>query len=63
MGKINWRGKQTDKFRGRFDHQLIFNEIYQLGGLLPKLVRQGNKLFEMEVSKKGVITKTIFRDT
>jgi len=63
MGKINWRGKQNDKFRGRFYHQLIFNEIYQLGGLLPKLVRQGNKLFEMEVSKKGVITKTIFRDT
>ena len=33
-----------------------------MGGLKPKLIRQGNRLFEMSVKKPGHITHTIFRD-
>jgi hypothetical protein len=42
---------------------LLYGEIFRLGGLKPSIIRQGNKLFEMSVEKKGQITKTVFRDT
>lgn len=42
---------------------LTFGEIFRLGGLKPSIVRQGNKLYEMVIEKKGMVTKTVFRDT
>jgi hypothetical protein len=42
---------------------LVFGEIFRMGGLKPEIIRQGNKLYEMSVSKKGQITPTVFRDT
>jgi hypothetical protein len=41
----------------------MFGEIFRMGGLKPEIIRQGNKLYEMSVSKKGQITPTVFRDT
>ena len=47
----------------RYDHIFVFGEIVRAGGLRPSLIRQGNTLLEMKVSKPRIITTTTFRDT
>jgi len=42
---------------------MVFGEIFRLGGLIPKIIRRGNKLYEMEIRKPGIVTQLIFRDT
>ena len=51
-------------FGGRYDCTLIFGEIIKLG-IVPELVRQGNRLYEMKVSRASDenVTETIFRDS
>ena len=49
-------------FGGRYDCTLIFGEMVRLG-IVANLVRQGNRLYEMNVSKTEQITETIFRDS
>jgi hypothetical protein len=41
----------------------IFGEIFRMEGISPSLIRQGNKLYELSVKKRGQITATYFRDT
>jgi hypothetical protein len=42
---------------------MVFSELFRTGGLVPTIVRQGNKLYEMRVKKGKLITETVFRDT
>lgn len=34
-----------------------------MGGICPEIVRSGNKIYEMRLEKKGVITPCIMRDS
>lgn len=47
---------------GRYDMQFVFKYIYNLGGLQPEIIKQGNKMFEIKVQKKGIPT-TLFHDS
>ena len=49
-------------FGGRYDCTLIFGEILKQG-LVPELIRQGNRLYEMKINKSNGVTKTFFRDS
>ncbi|KAH7709254.1 DNA polymerase [Aphelenchoides avenae] len=48
---------------GRYDIQLVVNEILRMGGLTPEVVRNGHKLYEVRVEKRGIIVPTVFRDS
>lgn len=48
---------------GRYDMHFIFAHIYNLGGLQPDVIKHGNKLYELKVEKKGIITPTTFHDS
>ena len=49
-------------FGGRYDCTLIFGELIKQH-LVPTLIRQGNKLYEMTIAKTEFTTETIFRDS
>uniref|UniRef100_A0A183BUT0 DNA-directed DNA polymerase n=1 Tax=Globodera pallida TaxID=36090 RepID=A0A183BUT0_GLOPA len=50
-------------FGGRFDMVLVFREIF-MEGLNPTMIRKGNRLFEMTVTKrKNVNPQVSFRDS
>lgn len=50
-------------FGGRYDMTLVLGQLYRQGGLIPQVVRNGNKLYEIYVSKSKVIAPTAFRDS
>uniref|UniRef100_A0A915EHS5 Cytochrome P450 n=1 Tax=Ditylenchus dipsaci TaxID=166011 RepID=A0A915EHS5_9BILA len=41
----------------------VYREIFNRGGVLPEIIRQGTKLYEMRVAKKGLLVKTTFHDS
>ncbi|KAH7698432.1 Protein C25F9.2 protein, partial [Aphelenchoides avenae] len=50
-------------YGGRYDMQLVVNEVLRMGGLEPEVVRTGHKLYEVKIEKKGVVVQTYFRDS
>jgi hypothetical protein len=47
---------------GRFDHVLLFGELFNIEGIVPQIIAQGNKFYEITVRNFG-ITTNYFRDT
>ena len=48
--------------QGRFDHVLMFGELFKLGGIYPEILAQGNKFYEVTIRADGVTT-SYFKDT
>nr|CAD2201106.1 unnamed protein product [Meloidogyne enterolobii] len=49
-------------FGGRYDMIMTFREIY-LAGIIPTMIRQGNKLYEMRICRNQKSGEVIFRDS
>uniref|UniRef100_A0A914KQQ5 DNA-directed DNA polymerase n=1 Tax=Meloidogyne incognita TaxID=6306 RepID=A0A914KQQ5_MELIC len=49
-------------FGGRYDMVMTFREIF-LKGIVPSIIRRGNKLYELRVSKTQNSCEVIFRDS
>jgi hypothetical protein len=47
----------------RYDVVHVLGAIFRLGGLKPDIIRQGTKLMELRVKKKGIVPDTRFIDT
>lgn len=48
---------------GKFDNVLVFRELF-MEGLIPQIIRKGNKLYELKVKqRKGHNPNVIFRDS
>lgn len=50
-------------FGGRYDMTLVLGQLYREDGLIPQVIRNGNKLYEITVSKPRVVAETFFRDS
>lgn len=51
-------------YASRYDMLLVFRELFSLGTLNPRVIRQGAKLYRIAVERKrDVIAKTTFLDT
>lgn len=49
---------------GRFDMHFVLGAIYEHGNLCPRLIKQGEKLYQIKIPmRKGCTPLTIFRDT
>lgn len=46
----------------RYDHIFAFGEILKNERIAPKLIRNGNRLYQMSIKGKG-LTTTVFRDS
>lgn len=46
----------------RYDHIFAFGEILKNQRVAPKLIRNGNRLYQMLIKGKG-LTTTVFRDS
>ncbi|KAF7627112.1 hypothetical protein Mgra_00009622 [Meloidogyne graminicola] len=49
-------------FGGRYDMVMTFKEIY-LAGIVPSMIRRGNKLYELKVPRNKRCNEVIFRDS
>nr|CAD2207472.1 unnamed protein product [Meloidogyne enterolobii] len=47
---------------GRYDMIMVFKEIY-LKGLVPSMIRRGNKLYELKIPRNNKCNEIIFRDS
>lgn len=50
------------KIGSKYDNIFCFAKILENERIAPKLIRSGNRLYEMKVEGKG-LTKTVFRDS
>ncbi|KAH7709289.1 hypothetical protein AAVH_23439 [Aphelenchoides avenae] len=50
-------------YSGKYDLHAVSNELYRMGGLCPSVIRSGHRIYQMILSKPGVITQTIFKDS
>lgn len=49
-------------FGGRYDIVMVFREIFA-AGIVPSMIRRGNKLYEMKVPRNNKCNEVIFRDS
>lgn len=50
-------------FKGsKYDNVFVFGEVIRTLSVCPKMIRSGNRLYQMEIHSKGM-TRTIFRDS
>uniref|UniRef100_A0A915DMY3 DNA-directed DNA polymerase n=1 Tax=Ditylenchus dipsaci TaxID=166011 RepID=A0A915DMY3_9BILA len=56
----NFEAKAFAHNGGKFDMLFVYREIFNLGSVLPEIFRQGTKLYEMCVAKRGMLVKTTF---
>nr|CAD2208507.1 unnamed protein product [Meloidogyne enterolobii] len=47
---------------GRYDMVMVFREIY-LKGVVPSMIRRGNKLYELKIPRNNKCNEVIFRDS
>uniref|UniRef100_A0A914NVN9 DNA-directed DNA polymerase n=1 Tax=Meloidogyne incognita TaxID=6306 RepID=A0A914NVN9_MELIC len=47
---------------GRYDMIMVFKEIY-LKGVVPSMIRRGNKLYELKIPRNNKCNEVIFRDS
>uniref|UniRef100_A0A914KZX1 DNA-directed DNA polymerase n=2 Tax=Meloidogyne TaxID=189290 RepID=A0A914KZX1_MELIC len=47
---------------GRYDMVMAFREIY-LNGVVPSMIRRGNKLYELKIPRNNKCNEVIFRDS
>ncbi|KAH7660533.1 hypothetical protein AAVH_43683, partial [Aphelenchoides avenae] len=50
-------------YSGKYDLHAVNNELYRMGGLCPSVIRSGHRIYQMILSKPGVITQAIFKDS
>ncbi|KAH7709385.1 C25F9.2 protein [Aphelenchoides avenae] len=50
-------------YSGKYDLHAVNNELYRMGGLCPSVIRSGHRIYQMILSKPGVIAQTIFKDS
>nr|CAD2175751.1 unnamed protein product [Meloidogyne enterolobii] len=49
-------------FGGRYDMVMVFREIF-VAGIVPTMIRRGNKLYELKVPRSHKCNEVIFRDS
>uniref|UniRef100_A0A914NUN8 DNA-directed DNA polymerase n=1 Tax=Meloidogyne incognita TaxID=6306 RepID=A0A914NUN8_MELIC len=47
---------------GRYDMVMVLREIY-LKGVVPSMIRRGNKLYELKIPRNNKCNEVIFRDS
>ncbi len=51
-------------YAGRYDMHFVLGELYRQGGIKPRLIKKGEKLYQVTIERKNDdIPKTVFRDT
>ena len=50
-------------YGGKFDNVIVFKELF-LQGIIPEMIRKGNKLYELKIKQqKGKNPLVVFRDS